>query len=188
MHRPTALLTAIVSGLVATAATASPARADEPVEQHLSVTNGPFELCGLASVTYAEETDLRLVSRPSGPDGDWKFTAFTRGWYAFTNGDTGRTVTATYRKADRDLRVLESDGGTRTLRVMNNRSEVWTNDEGDRLDLVHGPIAFTVTVSYAGTPSDPMDDFWVGDPSEETVHGDWSLDDTFCDVLVANLT
>ena len=89
---------------------------------------------------------------------------------------------------DRDLKVLSSDGDSRTLQVMNNRIEFWTNDLGQRLDSVAGPISYTVTVSYAGTPSDPADDYWLSVLSDIRVRGDWSLDDTFCHVMVANLT
>ena len=66
--------------------------------------------------------------------------------------------------------------------------EFWANDLGQRLDSVAGPISYTLTVSYAGTRSDPLDDYWLSDLSDIRVRGDWSLDDTFCDVMVANLT
>jgi len=49
-------------------------------------------------------------------------------------------------------------------------------------------ISFTVTVSYAGTPSDPSDDFWLSDLSNIRVRGDWGFSDRFCDVMTANLT
>ena len=165
----------------------APAAAAAPDTQHVSVVDGPFDLCGV-TVTYREETDLQILSRRSGPGGDWNFTVFTQGWFTFTSTDSGRTVTVTYRKADRDLRILASDGETRTLSVMNNRTEVWTDDAGIRLGAVHGPISYTVTVSYAGTPSDPLDDYLVIAPESYTIHGDWALDDHFCDVMTVALT
>lgn len=185
MRRTVALLGAVAAVLLAVQ---TPAVAAAPREGHISVPyDGPFEFCGLPNVTYAEETDYRLVSRHPGPDGDWTFTAFTEGWFTFTNADNGRVVTATYHKADRDLRILTSDGASRTVMTMNNRTEVWTNDAGQRLGAVHGPISFTVTVSYANTPSDPFDDFWLSDLFNIRVRGDWGFDDRFCDVMTANL-
>lgn len=113
---------------------------------------------------------------------------FSQGWFTFTAVESGRAVTVTYHKVDRDLQILSSDGETRTLRAMNNRTEVWTDHAGHRLGAVHGPISFTVTVSYAGTPSDPSDDYWVVAPESYTVHGNWALNDIFCDVMVRTLT
>jgi hypothetical protein len=185
MRRSVAMLATVASLVLLAPGSAGAA---SPREGHISIADGPFELCGLPNVSYQEETDYRLVSRHPGPDGDWTFTMLTTGFYSFTNDDTERVVTATYRKADRDLKVLSSDGDSRTLQVMNNRIEFWTNDLGQRLDSVAGPISYTVTVSYAGTPSDPADDYWLSDLSDIRVRGDWSLDDTFCHVMVANLT
>ncbi|MEO6711920.1 MAG: hypothetical protein ABIM89_00655 [Mycobacteriales bacterium] len=185
MRRTVATLGAVAAVLLAVQA---PAAAAVPGTGHFSVADGPFQLCGLTNVTYAEETDYRLVSRHRGPDGDWTFTVFTDGWFSFTNGDTGRVVTVTYHKADRDLRILASDGASRTLVAMNNRTEVWVNDLGQRIGSVHGPISFTVTVSYAGTPSEPMDDFWLSDPSDIRIRGDWKFDELFCGAMTASLT
>lgn len=184
MRRSLALLAVVAAVL---AAGQAPAAAAAPTTDHVSVEDGPFDLCGI-SVTYREETDLRILSRRSGPDGDWKFTAFTDGWFSFTGVDSGRAVTVAYHKVDRDLQIIASDGATRTLRAMNNRTEVWTDDAGRRLGALHGPISFTVTVSYAGTPSDPSDDYWVVAPESFTVHGSRALDDVFCDVMVPALT
>jgi hypothetical protein len=179
---------ALLAGAAAALSTIqSPAAAAAPTVDHASVIDGPFDLCGL-QVSYREETDLRILARRSGPDGDWKFTVFSEGWFRFTGIQSGRAVTVTYHKADRDLQILDSDGATRTLRVMNNRTEVWTDDAGHRLGAVHGPISYTLTVSYAGTPGDPSDDYWVIAPESYTVHGDWALNDTFCDVIVPALT
>lgn len=185
MRRSLALLA--VTAAVLAAGRPAPAEAVVAPTDHLSVLDGPFDLCGV-SVTYREETDLRILSRRAGASGDWKFTAFTDGWFSFTGVGSGRAVTVTYHKVDRDLQVLASDGDTRTLRTMNNRTEVWTDDAGRRLGAVHGPISFTVTVSNAGTPSDPADDYWVVAPESYTVHGSWALDDVFCDVVVPALT
>ncbi|MEO7981176.1 MAG: hypothetical protein ABI807_09835 [Sporichthyaceae bacterium] len=43
-------------------------------------------------------------------------------------------------------------------------------------------------MSYAGTPSDPADDFWVVAPESYTVHDDWRFDKVFRDVMVPALT
>ena len=185
MRRTVAVLGAVAAALLAVQ---TPALAAAPREGHVSVADGPFEFCGLPNVTYAEETEYRLLSRQQGPGRDWTFSVFTEGWFTFTNADTGRVVTATYHKVDRDLRILSSDGVSRTVKTMNNRTEVWTNDAGQRLGAVHGPISFTVTVSYAGTPSDPFDDFWLSDLSDIWVRGDWRFSDGFCDVMTTNLT
>jgi len=120
MRRTVALLGAVAAVLLIVQ---TPAVAAAPREGHVSVTDGPFEFCGLPNVTYAEETDYRLVSRHPGPDGDWTFTVFTNGWFTSTNADTGRVVTATYHKANRDLRILTSDGSLCTVMTMNNRTE-----------------------------------------------------------------
>jgi hypothetical protein len=183
MRRTIALLTGAAAILIAgqTSAVAAPPNTD-----HASVTDGPFDLCDIP-VTYREETDLRVLARRSGLD-DWKFTVFSQGWFSFTGVDSGRAITVNYHKADRDLQVIASDGSVRTLRVMNNRSEVWTDDAGHLLGAVHGPISYTVTVSYADTPTDPFDDYWVIEPESYTVHGDWALDEEFCDVMVPALT
>lgn len=184
MRRFIALLAVAAATLTAGQA---PAAAAATVTEHVSVVDGPFDLCGVQA-TYREETDLRILPRRSGPDGDWKFTVFSKGWFTFTGVESGRAVTVTYHKVDRDLQILTSDGAMRTLRAMNNRTEVWTDDAGHRLGAVHGPISFTVTVSYAGTPSDPSDDYWVVAPESYTIHGDWALNDVFCDVMVPALT
>jgi hypothetical protein len=179
---------ALLAGAAAALSTIqAPAAAAAPAVDHVSVIDGPFDLCGLP-VSYREETDLRILARRSGPDGDWKFTVFTEGWFSLTGIQSGRAVMVTYRKADRDLQILDSDGATRTLRVMNNRTEVWTDDAGNRLGAVHGPISYTLTVSYAGTPSDPSDDYWVIAPESYTVHGNWAMNDIFCDVIAPALT
>ena len=110
MRRSVALLATLASLVLVAPGSAVAA---PPREGHISVAGGPFELCGLPNMSYQEETDYRLVSRHPGPDGDWTFTMFTTGFYSFTNDNTQRVVTASYRKADHDLKVLSSDGDSR---------------------------------------------------------------------------
>jgi hypothetical protein len=43
-------------------------------------------------------------------------------------------------------------------------------------------------VSYAGTPSDPLDGFWLSGLSEIRVRGDWKFDEQFCSAITASLT
>ena len=77
MRRTVALLGAVAAVLLIVQ---TPAAAAVPREGHVSVADRPFEFCGLPNVTYAEETEYRLVSRQSGHDDDWRFTVFTHGW------------------------------------------------------------------------------------------------------------
>jgi hypothetical protein len=53
---------------------------------------------------------------------------------------------------------------------------------------VHGPISYQVTVSWAGTPSDLLDDYWLVPPDSYKVRGDWRFDDVFCDAVRPALT
>ncbi len=178
MNKPSCVTALLVS---ASLVAASPAQARDADHESIRAT---FDLCGSGVIVqYAEEIDLHLISRKvRGSEDTYSFTVWSDGAASWTNPTNHRTVTMTYQKVDRDVRVTDNGDGTRTIHTLNNRIEKYVGPDGERL-MNRGPIWLDVVVADAGTPQDPSDDYWV-DFLGYRIGGNFDMGETWCDQMV----
>ena len=74
------------------------------------------------------------------------------------------TVTDAFAGITQDVRLIDNGDGTFTRHVSNKGHHVLYSDDGVVLARSAGIFGYNVVYNYAGTPSDPSDDFKVGRP------------------------
>lgn len=121
------------------------------------------------------------TARTLGPDG----FPYSMGYYTakelYTNVATGETVTDDISAKSQDVRLVDNGDGTFTRYVHNPGTHVLRSDDGVVLARGAGLFSYNVVYNYAGTPSDPSDDFKVGRPFNIRQVG---LTIDFCAVIV----
>lgn len=178
MLRTTALFG--MPALLAGTLLAAPASAREG--EHYTTMEEIPDLCGSLAVRVIEDADLAWIRRPA--DGDaFSWTVWTRGTVTVTSLTNGKVVSMTWHKADRDVRVHDNGDGTRDVSALNTRLETWVGPDGTTLRN-RGPMWLEVVVTDNGTPSDAFDDYWV-EFVDFRQGGNWDMDATWCDQMVA---
>lgn len=190
--RGMALAAAMVAGLtlpaLALAAPASAAPAgngpwhtwyDEPFTDTIQ------DFCDVPGLTVAytfggatyQERDFRTLGPDGFPYGTYWYTADE----LYTNVATGETVTDALTAVSQDVRLIDNGDGTFTRYVSNKGHHVLSSDDGVVLARGDGIFSYNVVYNYAGTPSDPSDDFKVGLPFN---FKDKGLNIDYCAVIV----
>ena len=106
---------------------------------------------------------------------------FHDGYEKYTNVETGVSVTLLHAGSSKDVRLIDNGDGTFTRYVTNKGHGVLYSEDGEVLARDAGVFSYSVVYNYAGTPSDPSDDFKVGRPTFLKEQGN-SFD--FCAVVV----
>lgn len=109
------------------------------------------------------------------------FTQFADDTEVYTNVDTGASVTLLNDRRSKDVRVTDNGDGTLTFIVVGTGHGFLYSEEGDTLGRSAGMFSYRVVYNYAGTPTDPSDDFKVGRP---TILKDVGLKPDFCGPMV----
>lgn len=166
---------AFVAGLTIPAVSlAGPASADPAGNgPWTTVQDGPFseiqeDFCDVTGLTVEFEFADVLQVRPArnlGPDQFPYDFYFHDGYEKYTNVDTGESVTLLKAGDSQDIRLIDNGDGTFTRYVTNKGHGVLYSDSGEVLARDAGVFSYSVVYSYAGTPSDPSDDFKVGRPT-----------------------
>lgn len=186
----TTLAAALVAGLAPAVLLTSPASADPAGNgPWQTVIEGPYSeiqenFCDVPGLTVEFEfADVGQVrsSRNLGPDGFPYDFYFTDGYEKYTNVDTGAYVIDQKAGASKDVRLIDNGDGTFTRYVTNKGHGVLYSGTGDVLARHAGVFSYSVVYNFAGTPSDPSDDFKVGRP---TFLKDAGHSYDFCTVVV----
>ncbi|WP_404389875.1 hypothetical protein [Humibacillus xanthopallidus] len=134
------------------------------------------------TVTYTYGGVLQVrTSRTLGVDGFPYETSFYTAEELYTNVATGETVTDAFAAVSQDVRLIDNGDGTFTRHVSNKGHHVLYSDDGVVLVRSAGIFGYNVVYNYAGTPSDPSDDFKVGRPFNFKDEG---LKIDYCAVIV----
>ena len=99
----------------------------------------------------------------------------------YTNVATGETVTDHVTYVSQDVRLIDNGDGSFTRYVSNKGHHVLYSDDGVVLARSAGLFSYNVVYNYAGTPSNPFDDFKVGRPFNFKEKG---LNIDYCAVIV----
>lgn len=161
----TRLLAPVAGAVVVVGLTLSPADAAVVENLHFVDTGTePLDFCeGLnIEVSWTDHVHELIKTRGSG-DGFVLFSANVQGTTSFTNLDTGRAFTTTYRANDRDLEVTDNGDGTLTITFASRASRHWYDADGDLVFTDAGHFSGQVSVDHAGTPTDPSDDVEIED-------------------------
>ena len=151
---------------------------DEPYTD----TNQDFcDVPGLTvTYTFGGVNQIR-TTRTLGVDGFPYETYFYTAKELYTNVATGETVTDVGGYMSQDIRLIDNGDGTFTRYVSNKGQHVLYSDDGVVLARAAGIFSYNVVYNYAGTPSDPSDDFKVGRPFN---FKDKGLNIDYCAVIV----
>jgi hypothetical protein len=139
-----------------------------------------FESCGVV-IDYEQGGRIWEMIGAIGPDGLAVVHFRLNGYQAYTNTDTGRSMTLTATLAWRDIRVIDNGDGTVTITSQNSLNNRVRDDEGRLISRFTGMFMTQAIIDLNGTPQDLDDDIFVADLGVVRQAGIDELEGEFCD-------
>ena len=141
------------------------------------------DVCGVRAI---HSRDVVVTFKINLRGGLVYFADHVRGTEAFTNVESGRTMTTVFTTHVHDLVVTDNGDGTLTVRVHRTRNFTILDDEGNRVGQDTGTMMSELLVDHGGTPSDPVDDTILS--TQRVVKESTGLNEigaTFCEDFLA---
>jgi hypothetical protein len=159
MLRFTSMLALVATAGVVLAAVAG---AGQPIRETVHVEEDFVEenFCGAPGLTvnFKLVADIRIKAAPRGKGGLVYFAQHVTRRDLVTNLANGRSVSASFRFLEKDLRVTDNGDGTLTILVFATGNAVMYGTNGKAIARDPGQTRFELLVDHGGTPNDPDDD------------------------------
>ena len=144
--------------------------------------------CGVEGMGVLETwvAEVRVTAVPHGPDGLVYIGEHYKENGIFTNLANGKTVTRVITGNSKALKVTDNGDGTLTILFLGTGNEVVYGADGKAIARNPCQSRFEVLIDHGGTPTDPSDDEFIGEPT--LVKGSTGRTDDFCAVVVPALS